>query len=448
MLTELHLDHVEAEGLGLPDQVLQRAVGGTLRAGRGEGTLHGLQIGDEVIAGVVHQVGVALDGVVQTVGHDQHDRAVQFLGGDQRGLFGQTLAHFLLMAPQGLQFGACRRGEGLHREVLAHGAGFLLQRGQHVVAELAGHLAAHLGGDVRVAVTVGADPASRVEERRALRRFQTGLVAQQPVVETTVDLRDGVEQRGIEDVENRVGFLDRSRLLQRDRGGAEQCVDLVVQTTAVLFLVGAAELVVHGEQLGDSADLAFHRLAARFGRVRGEDRVELQAVQQLLGLGRTQLVDELVVGDGEFVDRVDSIAVRHFGFACAQRGDAVVFLGKIGEVEVGGECAGQQLCVVLVDFVDDLRGLGQTVLIRIRVAAEVLVACLDRVLTHGVEDVEQLGVVLVEHVTQDLQGKIHVVFQLVRKIVLFRSLSARAGFHNGSIGRHDLLFIFCQNKPP
>ena len=157
MLTELHLDHVETEGLGLPDEVLQRAVGGTLGVGFGEGALHGLQIGDVVLAGVVHEVGVAVDGGLQTVCHDQHDGAVQLLGGDQRGLVGQTLAHFLLVVPQGLELGARRGGLGLHRQVLADAAGFDLQRAQHMVAELAGHLTAHLGGDVRVAVTVGTD---------------------------------------------------------------------------------------------------------------------------------------------------------------------------------------------------------------------------------------------------------------------------------------------------
>ena len=102
-------------------------------------------------------------GVVQTIGHDQHDGAVQLLGGDQRGLVGQTLAHFLLVAPEALELGARRGGLGLHREVPAHGACGLLKGGEHVVGELAGHLTADLGGDVRVAVAVGADPAARVE---------------------------------------------------------------------------------------------------------------------------------------------------------------------------------------------------------------------------------------------------------------------------------------------
>ena len=173
---------------GLPDEVLQRTVGGTLGVGFGEGALHGLQIGDVVLAGAVHEVGVAVDGGLQTVCHDQHDGAVQLLGGDQRGLVGQTLAHFLLVAPEALELGARRRGLGFHREVAADGAGGLLKGGDHVIGELAGHGAAHLGGDVRVTVAVGADPAARVEERGASGLDETGLIAQDPVVEATVNL--------------------------------------------------------------------------------------------------------------------------------------------------------------------------------------------------------------------------------------------------------------------
>ena len=152
-----------------------------------------------------------------------------------------------------------------------------------------------------------------MEERRAHRRHEAGLVSEDPVVETTVDLRNGVEQRVVEDIKNGVGFLNRSRLLQRDRGGAEQRVDLVEESTGVFLLVRAAEQLMRFEQLGDTADLAFHGLTAGFGRMRGEHRMELELVEQLLGPGRTHLVDELVVGAGHFVHRVDGLGVIHGG---------------------------------------------------------------------------------------------------------------------------------------
>ena len=82
MLAELHLHHVESEGLRLPDEILQRAIRGARVACGGEGTLHDLQICDEIVARLVHQVGVTLDRVMQTVCHHQHDSAVHLLGGD------------------------------------------------------------------------------------------------------------------------------------------------------------------------------------------------------------------------------------------------------------------------------------------------------------------------------------------------------------------------------
>ena len=237
MLAELHFDHVEAEGLGLPDEVLQRAIGGAFVAGLGERTLHHAKIREEVVAVVVHEIGVALDRVMQAVGHDEQHRAMQLLRGDERCLAGESLADLLLLVPQRAQFVARWRGLGFDGHVAADGARGLLERGEHMVAELAGHLTAHLGGDVRVAVTVGADPASRVEERRAYRRHEASLISEDPIVETTVHLWNGIEQRIVENIENGFRFLNRSRLLQCDRRGAEQRVNLVEESTGVFLLV-------------------------------------------------------------------------------------------------------------------------------------------------------------------------------------------------------------------
>ena len=292
---------------------------------------------------MVHQVDIAVDGGAKTIGHNQHDCAVQFLGGDQSCLVGKAFAHLLLTVPQALELGARRRRGGFHGQVLADMAGLDLERSQHMIAELASHLTAHLGGDVRVSVAVGTDPAARMEERGAHRRHQAGLVSEDPIIETAIDLRNGVEQRVVENVEDGIRFLNRCRLLQCDRGGAEQRVDLVEETTGVFLLVRAAKQLMCFEQLGDTANLAFHGLTAGFGRMRGEHRVELELVEQFLCLGRTELVDELVVGAGHFVDWIDGRGVLNLGFALMQHGNAIVLLAQIGEMEVGRECAGQQL---------------------------------------------------------------------------------------------------------
>ena len=442
VLTELHLDHVEAEGLRLPDQILQRAIRRTLGAGFGQGTLHDLQVGDEIVAAVVHEVGVALDGVAQAIGHHQHDGAVQLLGGDQCGLVGQALAHLLLVAPQALQLGAGRGRLGLHGQVAADRAGGLLKGADHMVAELAGDLTADLGGDVRVAVAVGADPASRMEERRALRLFETGLVAQQPVVETVVDLGNRGEQRVVEDVEDGIGLLDRRRLLQRDRGRAEQRVDLVVEAADVLLLVGAAEALVLFQQLRDAADLAFDCLAARFGRMRREHRVEFELLQQRLGFGRPHFGQQLMVGGGQFVHRVNGFVVFHLVLALVQHGNAVVLLTQVGEVEICGECAGEQLGVVQIHRIDGGDGLCQTILIGVRIrrrSGEMLGACLHRVVAHGVERRQQLRVIFAQYVAQNAQAQAHVVAERLRQLPLFGALGPGAGRHDGRVGGRDLL---------
>ena len=59
VLTELHLDHVEAEGLRLPDQILQRPYAERL-APLGQGTLHACRSGDEIDRSCGTEVGVAL----------------------------------------------------------------------------------------------------------------------------------------------------------------------------------------------------------------------------------------------------------------------------------------------------------------------------------------------------------------------------------------------------
>lgn len=250
-----------------------------------------------------------------------------------------------------------------------------------------------------------------MEERGACRFDGAGLVAEHPVVEATVDHRDRMEQRVVEDVEDRVGFLDRRRLLERDRGRAEQRVDLVVETAVAFLLVRSAQHAVRGELVGDAADLAFHGLASRLGRMGGEDRMELETVEQLLRLGRAHLGDELMVGLRHLVDRVNRQRIIHFRLALMQHGDAVVLLAEVRKMEVRGECARKQLRVVQIHRVDRLDGHFKVVALGMGVgedAGETFRACVDGVLTHGVEGVEQRFVVFGEHSTQNFETQIHV----------------------------------------
>ena len=354
VLTEFHLHHVEAEGLHLPDEVLQRAVSGTQSACLGKRILHDAQIGEEVLGGLVHEVGVAIASGGQTVGDHDHDSAMRFLVGDELGLVGQGLAHFLLVVPQVEQLRACRGRFVLHREVAAHGASGFLKGFEHVVVELARNGAADLGGDVRVAVAVGTNPASRMHKCRADRLGLAGLVTEQPVVEAAIHRGNGVEQRVVEDIDNRVRFLHRGRLLQRDRGRAEQRIDFVVQLAINLVEVAAAQVATHGQQLRNAADLAFDGLAARLGRMGREHGVELKLVEQFESLVVTDFTSQLLESSRQFVDRIGLCPLGDLRLALLQRAHAVVLLAQVDEVEVRGESAGEQFLVAQIGSIDEL----------------------------------------------------------------------------------------------
>ena len=149
VLTELHLDHMEAEGLDLPDDGLDRAVGSTDGTASGQRALDDTQVLQELIGAVVHGIGDTAHGGVQTVGHDEHDGAMRLVLGNQLGASRVLSAHLDLMVPQVHEL--CRRLAvgGLERKVAADAAALVLELEHHVREVLGGDLAAHL------AVTLG-----------------------------------------------------------------------------------------------------------------------------------------------------------------------------------------------------------------------------------------------------------------------------------------------------
>lgn len=78
----------------------------------------------------------------------------------------------------------------------------------------------------------------------------------------------------------------------------------------VLNEVGAAQAPTFLEQAGDAADLTLNGLAARLGRMRGENRMELQAREQLGCFGSAHLIGELMERHGEGVRRSTASSVE------------------------------------------------------------------------------------------------------------------------------------------
>ena len=426
VLTELHFHHVEAEGLDLPDEGLDRAVRGAAGTRGGQRALDHAQVLEELLSGAVHGVGVARHRGVQAGGHHEHHGAMRLGVGDLAGALGEHLAHLNLVAPQVEQLIRGLRIRGLKGEVASHATALVRELGNHVGGVLGSHLTAHLGGDVGVAVAVGTDPAAGVEERRAHGRNRTRDLAQDPVVEATVDHGNGVEQRAVEDVDDGVGFLDGRGLLESDGARAHEGVDLLQHMALVLHQVGAAHVGALLKQAGDAADLALDGLAARLRGMRGKDRVELQAGEQLGGLGAADLLVELVERHGEGIRGVDRILGGHIALALAQLGHAIVLLGQVGEVEERGERTDDDLRLVHGQGVDERHGVAEGACggrvarghalrihgLAIGLGAGVAGVGADHVHHELVEDVEHLCVILTQDAALETQEQREVVAEL------------------------------------
>ena len=301
---------------------------------------------------------------------------------------------------------------------------------------LGGDLAAHLGGDVGVAVAVGPDPAAGMEERRTQRRHGTGLVAQHPVVKTTVDDGDHIEQCVIEDVDDGIGFLDRRGLLKRDGARTHQSVDLLQHMALVLHQVGAAQARTLLQQVGDTANLALDGLTTGLGGMCGKDRVELELVEQLVGALDTHLVYQLVIGDGEFVGGIDLGIGRCAGLALTQLRHTVVLLRQVCQVEEARKGANDDLLLIerqTVDQIDDLTechggglvGGGHALLVDGLVgSAGTGVAGIGHNLGRQdlVEQVRDLRIILAKHTTLQAQEQRQIVAQLLGDLDLGETL--------------------------
>ena len=436
VLTELHLDHMEAEGLDLPDDGLDRAVGSTDGTAGSQRALDDAQVIQELVGAVVHGVGDTAHGGVQTVGHDEHDGAMRLVLGNQLGAGRVPRAHLDLMVPQVDELGRRLAVGGLEREVAANAAALVLELEHHVGEVLGGDLTAHLGGDVGVTVAVGTDPAAGMEERRAQRRHGTGLVAQHPVVKATINDGDDVEQRVIEDVDDGIGFLDRRGLLERDGARTHQGVDLLQHMALVLHQVGAAQTRTLLQQVGDTANLALDGLATGLGGMRGKDGVELELAEQLVGALDAQLIHQLVIGDGELVGGIDLGIGRRTGLALAQLRHTVVLLRQVCQMEETRKGADNDLLLIerqAVDQIDDLTECHGGGLIGSRHA--LLVDGLVGSTRTGVagighnlgrqdlvEQVRDLRIILAKHTTLQAQEQRQIVAQLLGDLDLGETL--------------------------
>ena len=263
-----------------------------------------------------------------------------------------------------------------------------------------------------------------MEEGRAGGRHATGVLAQHPVVEAAVDLGNHVEQRVVEDVDDGVGLLDGRGLLERNGARAQQGIDLLQHVALVLREVGAAQARALLEQAGDAADLALDGLPAGLGGVRGEDGVELEALEQLGGAVGAGLVNEPLVGDGKRVGLVHVGVEGDLALAVVESLDAEVLLGEVGEVEVSGEGTRHHRLPLHVEPVDELVGTAEALVLLAGASGAHHAALVggDEVCEQLVEGGAQLGAVLGEDLAQQAQEQLHVVAEALGQLHAGESL--------------------------
>jgi len=145
--------------------------------------------------------------------------------------------------------------------------------------------------------------------------------------------------------------------------------------------------------------------------VGGEDGAELKALEQGIGLAAAALVDELLIRDGDVVDRIFVGVDGDLALALAQRLHAVVLLADVGEVEERDEGAHEQRGVVLVELLDDVGHVLEGLVLGRRLVG--VVVHRDGVEEQHVEDGAQVLVGLLEHLAHQAQEQRHVVADLL-----------------------------------
>ena len=140
VLTHLELGEVEAEGLDLPDQLLQVTVGLAGRAGRDERVLHDAQVGQQVRGVAVGEVGVAATGGGDASREEQHRTLVGLALGPLGGVGCAVFVGRRQALQQGVEGRARHRRVGREGEGLGDAVRRVLEAEQNVLGGDTGRL--------------------------------------------------------------------------------------------------------------------------------------------------------------------------------------------------------------------------------------------------------------------------------------------------------------------
>ena len=196
-------------------------------------------------------------------------------------------------------------------------------------------------GHERVAVPVAADPAAQPDERGHLRRPRARRLAGELVVELAVRGRQDLEQRVVEDRHRRTDLVERAGLGGADLGGTPEQVDLLEQPArgsrpAPPRRDGARPARTAACEIRRIADATARRRASVGCAVRTGRNSSPASSVSACSSPYCALTSPTAAAS-------ESRTGVFAGVVLAERPDAVVLLGQVGQVEVAGEGAGDVL---------------------------------------------------------------------------------------------------------
>jgi len=126
------------------------------------------------------------------------------------------------------------------RQVAPDAGGCRLESAQDVLRLDEHRLPGDLGGDLRVAVAIAADPAPESQERRRRRPIRPGFARIERTAEFAVDSGHEPEERLVENTHQRANLIEWLQLLAAQLGSSPEPVDLLEQSPADLQLRASA----------------------------------------------------------------------------------------------------------------------------------------------------------------------------------------------------------------
>jgi hypothetical protein len=245
---------------------------------------------------------------------------------------------------------------------------------QHVLGLDAHGIARDLGGDVRIAVAVAADPRAPVEEGPDARWTSAGSAGvacrrvgafgarrtPSPVdgavegrIERAIHARRDRVQRLVEERHRRAHLVERRGRVATQAGGVPQPGDLLAEPATDVDIVCGREprIIQPVEEPVAAPERDEQRPPAGLGRMRREHERDREAFHQVGRARRRPVVAAELVDGGRDGARHD--AARRRARAPIEPPHALLLLGEIRQLEVQAEGPGQQVGLVEGDGAED-----------------------------------------------------------------------------------------------